>query len=85
MIQTHVTATHIFYVAYFKGIPVKIVRDRKTGKILFNAESVAACLGFDSTQDMMSQDVILEAISQYQQENNGDSPLRQMDKNGNYI
>ena len=77
MIRTHYDAQYEYYLDYFQGIPVKILRDRKTNEILFDASSVAKCLGYESTQDMMSRDDFLDLINQHNRET-GKSPLRKI-------
>ena len=56
MIRTHYDQENEYFLDYFQGIPVKIIRNRKTGEILMDAHSVAKCLGFESTEDMMGRD-----------------------------
>lgn len=77
MIRTHVDAQYEYYLDYFQGMPVKILRDRKTGEIFFDAGSVTKCLGYESTQDMMSQDEVLDLINQHKRET-GESPLKRI-------
>lgn len=57
------TPTHDHYLSHFEGVPIRIAQDRKTGEILFDAESIAECLGFASAHDMMSRDEVLDLIS----------------------
>lgn len=66
-----------YYLDFFEGKPVKIMRDRKTSEILFDGESVAAYLGYDSMQTMMSQDEVLDCINEHTKET-GTSPLRKV-------
>lgn len=77
MIRTHYDQQYEYFLDYFQGIPVKIMRDRKTGEILFDAASVAACLGYESTADMMSRDEVLDLINEHKKEM-GESPFRQL-------
>ncbi|SFF25796.1 hypothetical protein [Spirosoma endophyticum] len=77
MIKIHYDDKYEYYLSYFEGIPVKILRDRKTGEILFDAGSVAECLGYESTQAMMSDDQVLDTINQHTQET-GTTPLRRI-------
>lgn len=77
MIKTHYDDTYEYYLDYFEGIPVKILRDRKTGELLFDAGSVAECLGYASTQAMMSDDQVLDIINEHTRQT-GESPLRKL-------
>lgn len=40
MIRTHIDAQYEYFLAHFEGIPIKILRDRKTDEILFDADCV---------------------------------------------
>ncbi|MBD2752023.1 BRO-N domain-containing protein [Spirosoma validum] len=77
MIRTHYDDTYEYYLSYFEGTPVKILRDRKTGEILFDAASVAECLGYSSTESMMKDDQVLDCISAHINQT-GESPLRRI-------
>lgn len=77
MTKTHETPTHEYFLDYFQGQPVRIMRDRKTGEILFNLSNVAKCLGYESTEAMMSDDQILDSINKHKQQT-GESPLRKL-------
>lgn len=77
MIRTHYDDQYEYFLAYFEGTPVKIMRDRKTNEILFDAGSVAECLGYESTEAMMSDDQVLDAINDHTKAT-GASPLRRL-------
>ncbi len=77
MIRTHYDADYEYYLTHFGSTPVKILKNRKTGEILFDAGSVAACLGYRSTADMMSKDEVLDAINSHINET-GESPLKRV-------
>ncbi|QIP12235.1 hypothetical protein G8759_06130 [Spirosoma aureum] len=77
MIPTHTDEKYEYYLDYFQGTPVKILRDRQTGEILFDAGSVAECLGYKSTQAMMSDNRVLDTIYEHMQQT-GVSPLRKV-------
>jgi prophage antirepressor-like protein len=77
MIRTHYDSDYEYYLAPFENLPVKILKDRKTGEILFDAASVAACLGYQSTTDMMSRDEVLDVINTHIKET-GESPLKRV-------
>lgn len=59
---------------YFKGIPVRLIRNKFTGEVKINAEDMAKCLGFDSLNDLLSADVGLDAINE-QRKKNPDMPI----------
>ncbi|WP_420147567.1 hypothetical protein, partial [Spirosoma sp.] len=63
MIHTHSSSQYEYFLSYFEATPVKILRDRKTGELLFDLASVAKCLGFASTEAMMSNDHVLDYIN----------------------
>jgi prophage antirepressor-like protein len=42
-----------YFIDYFQGIEVKIKKDKLTQQIYFNSESVAQCLGFSNTAEMI--------------------------------
>ncbi len=69
------TPTHDHFLDHFEGQPVRILRNRLNGEILFEGESVARCMGFESEQDMMSDDRVLDAIIDHIRQE-GESPLR---------
>lgn len=64
MIKTHETDTHTYFIDYFDGTQVKIMKNKKTGEILFDAESVAKILGYGSMQGMMSDDNVLDLVNE---------------------
>jgi prophage antirepressor-like protein len=77
MIRTHYDSNYEYYLAHFQNVPINILKDRRTGEILFYAASVAACLGYQSTADMMSQDEVLDIINTHIKET-GESPLKRI-------
>ena len=77
MIRTHYDTQYEYFLDHFRGTPVKILRDRKTGEIMFDAASVATCLGYKSADDMISRDEFLDLINEQGKET-GQSPLRQL-------
>ena len=77
MIRTHYDKEYEYFLDHFQGTPVKILRDRKTGEIMFDAASVATCLGYESADDMMSRDEFLDLINEQKKET-GQSPFREV-------
>lgn len=77
MIKTHETATHDYYLDYFEGKPVRILRHKQTGEISFDLNSLAACLGYESAEAMMSDDRVLDCINEHTRQT-GKSPLQKL-------
>ncbi|GAB3953285.1 hypothetical protein GCM10028805_36680 [Spirosoma harenae] len=77
MIHTHSDSQYDYFLDYFQGIPVKSLRDRKTGEIHFDLNSVAECLGYASVESMMSDDRVLDAINDHTQQT-GKPPLQRL-------
>ena len=62
------TETHLYYESYFEGQKVIMMQDRKTGEIHLNADDTAKILGYDSLEEMMLDDAILDALNEEYQE-----------------
>jgi len=57
-----------YFIDYFQGIEVKIKKDKLTQQIYFSSESVAQCLGFSNTSEMVqsneeSTNIFLDGIN----------------------
>lgn len=65
MIRTHFEAQYEYFLNYFQGTPVKTPRDGETGKILFDAGIIAAYLGYESTEYMISRGRALYIVNQH--------------------
>lgn len=46
-----------YFIDYFQGIEVIIQKDKLTQQIYFNSESVAKCLGFNNTDEMVQSNI----------------------------
>ena len=42
-----------YYIDQFEGRQIRISKERATGKLMFNAEDVAKCFGFDTIAEMV--------------------------------
>ncbi|KAB1156883.1 hypothetical protein [Flavobacterium luteum] len=42
-----------YFIDYFQGIEIRIRKDKLTQQIYFSSESVAQCLGFNNTDEMV--------------------------------
>jgi len=42
-----------YYIDYFQGTEVRMKKDKLTKQIYFSSESVAQCLGFKNTDEMI--------------------------------
>ncbi|MBD2702638.1 hypothetical protein IC229_18470 [Spirosoma sp. BT702] len=77
MVRTHFDSQYEYFVDFFQGKPVKMMRDRKTGELLFDAESVAPILGFASAEEMFSNDAVLDLLNEQITKGQG-RPIRRM-------
>ena len=62
------TPKHFIFEDYFQGIQVLIMKNKATGVIHINADSVAKVLGYADTQDMMSSDKVLDLCNEVKNE-----------------
>lgn len=71
MLLIEETASHKVFLSHFGNSPVRFIQDKGIGSVMMNSEDVAKCLGFESLQDLLSNnpegaDMYLDAM------NNGD-------------
>lgn len=64
----HQTETHLYYESYFEGQKVRMMQDKKTSELKFNAEDTAKILGYGSLEKMMLDDAVLDALNEEYQE-----------------
>ena len=84
LIPTRETPTHIFYQAHYDGQLIKLIKDKATDEVFFDAHSVALALGYPSQQAMLADEHALAAMREYAQES-GDSAIRILDEDGNPV
>lgn len=77
MVLVDYDSEYEYYLLYFRHTYVIVFRDRATGEIMFELDSLAACLGFESTEAMMLDDSVLDIVSD-QIKRNGESPFRRL-------
>ncbi|AOR28718.1 hypothetical protein FORMB_16790 [Formosa sp. Hel1_33_131] len=56
------TPTAKIYLGKFQGKPCRYIEDKKTGERTLSLEDVAKCLGFKNSQEMFSNDKMLDAL-----------------------
>ncbi|MBD2703794.1 hypothetical protein IC229_24320 [Spirosoma sp. BT702] len=77
MRRIYIDLNYEHFVDYYQGREIKIKQDRKTGEILFDAESVAPILGFASAEEMFSNDAVLDLLNE-QITNGKAKPIRRI-------
>ena len=77
MTHAHSDAQYDYFLDHFRGIPVKFVRDRSSGAMHIDAGSLAACLGYASTEAMVGDDKVLDLLNEHQKQS-GQSPLKRI-------
>ena len=69
MKKTSEDNNYIYFLDFFQGDPVRIMQDKKTAEILFNADDVIKILGLGSNiTDFLSTDEGLDTINKFKQE-----------------
>ena len=56
--------THFYYESYFEGQKVSMMQDRKTGKLMVNAEDAAKIFGYNSAEEMFLDDAVLDTLNE---------------------
>ena len=84
MTPTGETPMYIFYQTYCDGQLLKLIKDKSTGDLFFDADSLAIALGYPDAQTMLADKYAVEAIQEYALENGGHS-IRRIDMNGNPV
>jgi prophage antirepressor-like protein len=74
------TAEHHIYLDFFEGIPIRILKDIKTNEISFFAEDVAKALDYDSLENFMGSDEVLDMMNEVHSET-GSYPIYAIDIN----
>lgn len=78
------TPTHIFYQAHLDGQLIKLIRDKVTDQLLFDAESLAIALGYPDGETMLADKYAVEAIRACALEQ-GEHSFCRIDAHGNPI
>lgn len=65
-----------YFLDFFQGTPVKILRDKTTGEVLFDVESITNVFGYDSVEALMSSDAVLDLINDELKQ--GHNPIRRI-------
>ena len=88
---THEDFFHIYFEGFFQGNRVRLMKNKFSGAIMFNADDVSRCLGLGSSiNDFLSTDKGLDFISEWKKENpdkpfigdyGSDSPLQKINPN----
>jgi hypothetical protein len=73
----HIDLKYEHFLGDYHGHPIKARRDVKTGEVLFDAESVAPILGFDSAEAMLSDEAVLAELNR-QITNGKATPIRKL-------
>ena len=68
------TETHEYYLDTFNGSEVRLVKDIETGTFSIFTEDLAKALGFESEEQMLSSDIMLDYMNVVGQET-GKFPL----------
>ena len=69
-IVTHEDFFHIYFEGYFQGNRVRIMKNKFSGAIVFNADDVCRCLDLgNSINDFLSTDKGLDFICDWKKEN----------------
>ena len=58
------TATHQIWLGNFEGIDVRFTKNLLTNKINMSAEDLSKVMGFDSLEQMMGDDQVLDCINE---------------------
>ncbi|GAB4000023.1 hypothetical protein GCM10028807_51740 [Spirosoma daeguense] len=64
MRRIHIDLNFEYFLDHFQGHAIKIKQHRKTGEILFDADSVAPILGFASAEELLAHDTVLASLNQ---------------------
>lgn len=75
MIRVDADDHYEYFLLYFRRTYVIVFRDRATNEIMFEMDSLAACLGFKSVEEMMVDDAVLDLVSDYIKRT-GESPFQ---------
>lgn len=63
------TITHVIFLDFFQGTPIRFLQTKATGEITIHAEDAAKVLGFNNLEDMMSDNAVLDLLNDYKKEN----------------
>lgn len=77
MVLVDYDSEYEYYLLYFRRTYVIVFRDRATNEIMFEMNSLSACLGFESVEEMMIDDEVLDIVSD-QMKRTGESPFRRL-------
>ena len=58
------TPTHEIWQSFYDGLPVQFTKNLLTQELHVNAQDFAKVIGFDSLEDMMSDNKILDCINE---------------------
>lgn len=58
------TLTHEYYLGDFEGHTVRFVKNKRTGELKVNAEDLATILGYESLEQMMLDDKVLDLCNE---------------------
>ena len=84
MIPTRQTATHIFYQAHLNGQLIKLIKDKVTDELFFDADSLSIALGYPDGETMLADKHAVEAI-QACALIQGEQSFCRIDANGNPV
>lgn len=66
--KIHEDEKYLYYLSFFQGAPIRILRDKATNEILFDADQVCQALGLaESLNQFLGTDEGLDSISKFKQ------------------
>ena len=70
--KTNEDARYIYYFDSFQGMPIRILQDKETGEILFNADDVVRALDLGADlKEFLGSDEGLDCISDFRKAHPG--------------
>lgn len=76
--KTNEDARYIYYFDSFQGMPIRILQDKETGEILFNADDVVRALDLGADlKEFLGSDEGLDCINAFKKEHPGTKIFRE--------
>ena len=70
--ETNEDENYFYYIDFFQGMPIRILKDKKTGEILFNADDVVRALDLGADlNEFLGSDEGLDCINAFKETHPG--------------